>query len=173
MTLEPLLSAALAIQIHVATVIPAAVIGPILFLMRKGTPRHRLLGMVWMTLMFASALSSLFIHEIRLIGGFSPIHLLSLYVMFGTVQAVRAARSGNIAAHRKQVIGLYLGGIVGAGLFTLLPGRIMNALVFSTSALPFDADAFLNLAAMTAAILAGVTVLSMLALRARRPVPQR
>jgi uncharacterized membrane protein len=129
MNLSPLLDAPLAVQIHVATVLPAAVLGPIVFLRRKGTPLHRLLGRFWVGLMVVSALSSLFIHSINMFHGFSPIHLISVYVIFGAVFAVRSARAGQIAAHRRQVVGLYLGGIVGAGAFTLLPGRIMNAVL--------------------------------------------
>ena len=130
MTLEPLLQASLPIQIHVLTVVPAAVLGAWLLAGPKGTPRHRLLGRIWMGLMVASAVSSFFIHTLRLVGPFSPIHLLSVLVIVGAFQAIRAARRGDIAAHRRAVKGMYLGGIVGAGLFTVLPGRIMNAVLF-------------------------------------------
>jgi hypothetical protein len=71
------------------------------------------------------------IHEIKLVGDFSPIHLLSIYVLFGSRQAIVAARRHDIAAHRGHVAGMYLGGIVVAGLFTLLPGRLMHASLFS------------------------------------------
>lgn len=63
--------------------------------------------------------------------GISPIHLISIYVLFGSWAAIRDARAHRITAHKQQVLGLYLGGIVGAGAFTLLPGRIMNAVVFA------------------------------------------
>lgn len=130
---EPLLSAPFAVQVHVATVLPAAVLGALLLAGRKGTARHRLAGKIWLLLMLASAVSSFFVHELRMIGSFSVIHLLSAYVIFGCFLAYRHARAGRIAAHRRQMIGLYLGGIVGAGLFTLLPGRIMGR-IFLTSA---------------------------------------
>lgn len=131
MTLEPLLNASTAVQVHVATVTPAALIGAALFLMRKGTPVHRLLGRVWMALMAITSISTFFIHEIDLLYGFSPIHLLSIFVLFGIWQAIAAARRRDIRRHRSIVLGMYFGGIVVAGLFTLLPGRIMNAVVFS------------------------------------------
>lgn len=80
MNFEPLLNAPLAIQIHVAAVVPAAIIGLVIFLRRKGTKLHRVLGRVWIVLMIATAISSFFIHQINLVGGFSPIHLLSILV---------------------------------------------------------------------------------------------
>lgn len=131
MNLAPLLDAPLAIQIHVASVLPAAMIGPYLFWARKGAPLHRLLGKVWLGLMIAAAASSFFIHQINTFMGFSPIHLISVYVLVGAWLAYRSARRHRIKAHKRQVLGLYLGGIVGAGAFTLLPGRIMHAVVFT------------------------------------------
>lgn len=131
MNLTPLLDAGLPIQIHVATVVPAALIGPYLFLSRKGSPHHRLVGKVWLGLMVASALSSFFIHTINLFLGFSPIHLLSAYVLFGSWNAIRAARAHRIREHKLNVIGIYVGGIIIAGGFTLLPGRVMHEVFFT------------------------------------------
>ncbi|OCJ11246.1 hypothetical protein A6U86_22480 [Rhizobium sp. AC27/96] len=130
MTLDPLFDAPFAIQIHVAAVVPAALLGAYLLLRPKGTPRHRLLGKIWLCLMVITALSSFFIHQINLFYGFSPIHLLSVFVLFGCWGAIVNARRHNIAAHKRIVRGLYFGGIVGAGLFTFLPGRIMNKVAF-------------------------------------------
>jgi len=131
MTFEPLLHASIAIQIHVAAVVPAAVLGAYLLLQPKGTPRHRLLGKIWLCLMVITALSSFFIHQINMFYGFSPIHLLSAYVLFGCWGAIVNARKGNIEAHKGIVRGIYFVGIVGAGLFTFIPGRIMNKVAFS------------------------------------------
>jgi uncharacterized membrane protein len=129
--LAPLLDAPLAIQIHVAAVVPAALLGPYMFWARKGTPAHRLAGKIWLGLMVIAAVSSFFIHSINLFMGFSPIHLISAYVLAGAWLAYRNARLHRIAAHKRQVLGLYFGGIVGAGAFTLLPGRIMNKVAFT------------------------------------------
>lgn len=131
MNLAPLLDAPLAIQIHVAAVIPAAILGPYMFWARKGTPVHRLLGKVWLGLMVVTALSSFFIHTINLFLGLSPIHLLSAYVLYGSWKAVAAARAHRIRKHKLNVIGMYVGGIVVAGGFTLLPGRLMHAILFN------------------------------------------
>ena len=134
MTFEPLLDAPFAIQFHVATVLPAAVLGAFLLARPKGTPGHRLLGKIWLFLMVATSFSTFFIHGINIAGGFSPIHLLSLYVIVGSVAAIRAARRRDIAAHRAHVCGMYFGGIVVAGLFTLIPHRIMGAMIFDGGA---------------------------------------
>jgi uncharacterized membrane protein len=130
MNLEPLLTATPAIQFHVLTVVAAAFLGPYLFIASKGTPRHRMLGKVWLVLMVAAAMSSFFIHEIRFWGAFSPIHLISAWVIFSAYVAIAAARRHDIRKHRAAVSSLYIGGILGAGAFALSPGRIMNQMVF-------------------------------------------
>lgn len=167
MNLAPLLDAPLAIQIHVATVLPAALIGPYMFWARKGTPVHRLIGKVWLGLMLVAAISSFFIHQINMLAGFSPIHLLSAYVVVGCYLAYKSARERRITAHKRQVIGLYLGGIVGAGTFTLLPGRIMNKVVFSYPESWPDGGRLLAFVA----IMAGITLV--LLMGARMSAPRR
>ncbi len=130
MNFEPLLHAPLAIQIHVAAVLPAAIIGLVVFMRRKGTRLHMVLGRLWVMLMIVTAISSLFIHQINLVGGFSPIHILSILVLLGCARAVVAARAGQIDIHRRIIKSVYRGGILGAGFFAFLPGRIMNEVAF-------------------------------------------
>ena len=126
MTLDPILNAPLAVQIHVFTVVPAFVLGAFMFWSRKGTRVHKLLGRVWVALMAVTALASFFIHEIRMVGDFSPIHLLSLLALFSCGYIIWTARMRRFSAHRKAVLALYWGGIGLAGAFTIVPGRIMN-----------------------------------------------
>ncbi|KQU85909.1 MULTISPECIES: DUF2306 domain-containing protein [Ensifer] len=156
MTFSPLLHASFAVQLHVATVIPAAILGAFLLARPKGTRLHRLLGKIWLALMVVTAFSTFFIHEIKLVGGFSPIHLLSIYVLFGSWQTIAAARRHDIPAHRGHVAGMYLGGIVVAGLFTLLPGRLLHASLFSELSIWQSAV----MAALLAALLISAAVLS-------------
>ncbi len=134
MTLAPLLHAPLAVQIHVATVVPAALIGTWqIFVSRKGAPLHRAFGYVYLTLMSFTALSTLWVHQLMPHGpfyGFSPIHLLIPLTLFGVVGALRGAWTHNIAMHKRSMIFLYFGAILVAGGFTFLPGRIMHAVVF-------------------------------------------
>jgi uncharacterized membrane protein len=160
MTLEPLFNAPIAIQIHVLAVTPAALLGAYILIRQKGTPWHRLLGKIWLGLMVLAALSSFFIHRLDMFHGFSPIHLLSVYVLIGSWRAIVAARSHDIRTHKRIVTSLYLGGIIGAGLFTLLPGRIMNKVIFSDDALvPF---------VMVAAIIVFLVWLAIMKSRRRR-----
>ena len=132
MTLEPLLTASPAIQFHVATVVPAALIGGIPLLLRKGTSVHRMAGRLWIALMVLTALSTFFIHEINLVGGFSPIHILSMVVLVSAADVIRSARRRDFVRHQRVVKSLYFGAIGIAGLFTLLPGRIMHEVVFTS-----------------------------------------
>lgn len=133
MTLEPLLNASPAIQLHVLAVVPAAVIGGIMLLRRKGTPAHRIAGRVWVVLMLLAALSSFFIHTIRLWGPFSPIHLLSVLTLVGAFAVVWTARRRDFISHQRAVKSLYFGAIGIAGAFSFLPGRIMHEVVFGTA----------------------------------------
>jgi uncharacterized membrane protein len=131
MTLEPLLHASPAIQIHVLAVIPAALIGGYVLWARKGTATHRLLGRIWLCLMVITALSSFFIHSINLIGGFSPIHILSVVVLVAALEVVRSARRRNFVRHQRVVKSLYFGAVGIAGAFALLPGRITHETLFA------------------------------------------
>lgn len=134
MNLQPLLDASFAIQFHVLTVVPAAFLGAYVLLTRKGTPRHKLLGRIWMILMVLTAISTFFIHQIRVWGDFSPIHILSVVVITSCGMAIWHVRRGNIRAHKSALISAYIGGIFGAGIFTFWPGRLMNAIFLGGSA---------------------------------------
>ena len=76
------------------------------------------------------SISSFFIHEIKLWGNYSPIHLLSIWTIFSVGLAIYFVRVGNIKRHRQVMIALYGFALILTGLFTLLPGRAMNQLVF-------------------------------------------
>jgi len=134
MSLDPLLSAPLAIQLHATTALAAVVLGAVILFRRKGTVLHRWLGRVWALLMLVTATSALFINEIRLVGPFSPIHLFSLLTYAGLALGIWHIRRGNVAAHRLAMQSLYFAALGLAGAFTLLPGRRMNQLLFGPDA---------------------------------------
>lgn len=133
MNLQPFLDASFAVQFHVLTVIPAAFLGAYVLLTRKGTRRHKLLGRIWMILMVLTAVSTFFIHQIRVWGDFSPIHILSVVVITSCGMAIWHIRRGNVRAHKTALISAYIGGIFGAGIFTFWPGRMMNAIFLGGS----------------------------------------
>jgi len=132
-TLAPLLNASPAIQIHAFTAMAALAIGAVQLAAAKGTLPHRTVGWLWVTLMVVVAASSLFIHELRVWGPWSPIHLLSIYVLITLPLAVFAAHRHATERHRRAMVGLFVGGLVIAGLFTFYPGRIMHTVLFGYS----------------------------------------
>ncbi len=134
MTLSPLLHAPLAVQIHVATIVPAFLLGTWqIFFSRKGAPFHRALGYVYLALMTITSVAALFVHQLMprsSLFGWSPIHLFVPLTLFGVASALYGAWSHNIRAHRGAMIGVYVGGILIAGSLAFMPGRIMHAVVF-------------------------------------------
>lgn len=129
MTLQPLRDAGPIIQIHAGMALAAILLTITIFTVRRGTPLHKSLGRIWVATMALVALSSFWITNLRLIGPFSPIHLLSVYVLFQLVIAIRAARQGDIAKHRSTMKGMVFWGLVVAGSFTFFPGRTMYQVV--------------------------------------------
>ena len=130
MSLAPLLDAAPAIPLHAFAAMSAFVLGLVQFAAPKGTLPHRTIGWVWVLLMAAVAASSFWIHQIRLVGPWSPIHLLSIFTLLMLPLAVWRAHRHRVTDHRRAMIAIFSGALVVAGLFTLLPGRIMHAVVF-------------------------------------------
>jgi uncharacterized membrane protein len=88
-----------------------------------------MLGWTWVVAMGATAVSSLFIRAINP-GAFSLIHLLSGWTIVALPMAVYAARRHRVAAHRRAMTGMFVGGLILAGLFAFLPGRLMWAVFF-------------------------------------------
>jgi uncharacterized membrane protein len=130
MNLAPLLDAAPSIPMHAFGAMAAFVLGLVQFAAPKGTLPHKTVGWIWVTLMALVAVSSFWIHQLRLLGPFSPIHLLSIFVLVMLPLAVWKAHTHQVSAHRRAMIGMFLGALVIAGVFTLLPGRVMHTVVF-------------------------------------------
>ena len=130
MNLDAFANAPWIIQVHIVVALAAIALGAIQFARPKGTAPHRLLGRVWVAAMAVLAFSGFFIHEIRLWGAYSPIHLLSAATLALLVLAVWTARSGRIERHRRMMKGLYIYALLVTGAFTLWPGRLMHQIVF-------------------------------------------
>jgi uncharacterized membrane protein len=126
MNLAPIWDAPLAIKIHLATVAPAFVIGTwLIFFSTKGARWHRALGAVYLALMTVTAIATFFIRSINP-GHLTLIHLFIPLTFFGVFGALWNIRRGNIKGHRNAMLGLYVGGILLAGAFTLLPCRLLH-----------------------------------------------
>jgi uncharacterized membrane protein len=118
--------------LHLGTIFPAFLIGTFLLINRKGTPAHKLLGKAYMSLMLFTAIVTLFMSaELgpTIFHHFGFIHLFSLLVLYSVPAAYIAVKNGNIKRHRDNMIGLYVGGILIAGGFTLAPGRLIYSWV--------------------------------------------
>jgi uncharacterized membrane protein len=92
--------------------------------------RHRTVGFLWAGLMLFVAASGFWIHELRMFGPFSVIHLLSVLVLVSVPIAVWHAHKHQVDQHRRKMISLYFYALIIAGVFTLLPGRVMYDVVF-------------------------------------------
>jgi len=125
-----LLEAAPAIPFHALAALAAAGLGAVQLWRPKGGRMHRRLGYLWVALMAGVAISGLFIHELRMVGRFSPIHPLSLVTPASLWIAVSRARRRDIAGHRRVMILLFWLALVLTGLFTFWPGRVMHMALF-------------------------------------------
>ena len=130
MNLAPLLDAPPQIPLHAFAAMAAFGVGVIQFLAPKGTVPHRALGWLWVALMMVVAGSSFWIHQSRVWGLWSPIHLLSIFTLAIVPLGVWRAHRHDVRGHRLTMIFTFVGALVIAGLFTLVPGRIMHAVVF-------------------------------------------
>lgn len=114
----------LALTIHLITVIPAIPLGAYVILSRKGGRRHKILGKIWLSMMFVTATATIFIRNVN--GGqFSWIHLFTLLTFVAIPQSIISARQGKIEAHKKHLRNFFIGALVIAGLTAFAPGRTM------------------------------------------------
>jgi uncharacterized membrane protein len=129
-SLAPLLNASPAIQLHAFAAMAAVVLGSVQLAAPKGTLPHRTIGWAWVLLTLVVTVSAFFIHQLRTWGPWSPIHLLAIFTLAMLPLAVWRAHKHQVELHRRTMMGLFLGALVIAGLFTFAPGRIMHAVVF-------------------------------------------
>lgn len=105
-------------------------LGLVQFAAHKRTLPHLTVGWIWVVLMAVVAASSFCIHRIRMVGPFSPIHLLSIPTLVLLPLAVWRAHTHRVANHRRIMILLFTGLVI-AGLLTLVPGRLMHRVIFA------------------------------------------
>jgi uncharacterized membrane protein len=129
-TLAPLLDASPAIQFHAFAAMAAFALGVVQLAAPKGTLPHRTIGFIWVALMIVVSISAFFIHQIRLWGPWSPIHLLAIFTLIMLPIAVLFAHRHNVRGHQRAMLGLFAGALLIAGLFTFVPGRIMYHVAF-------------------------------------------
>jgi uncharacterized membrane protein len=130
MTLAPLLAASPAIQMHAFAALAAFAIGIVQLTVPKGTFAHRTVGWLWVVLMLAVSVSAFWIHSIRLWGPWSPIHLLAIFTLIMVPVGLLHALRDRVVPHKWTMMSVFFGGLMIAGIFTFVPGRIMHAVAF-------------------------------------------
>ena len=113
-----------ALATHLATVIPAIPLGAYVILARKGGAHHKILGRIWLSLMFVTAISTLFIRNFN-DGQFSWIHIFTLITFVAIPQAIVSARRGKITMHKIHLRNFFIGALIVAGITSFAPGRTM------------------------------------------------
>ena len=114
---------------HLATIVVALALTPAMLLRRRGDARHRALGYVWIAAMLLTAASTWFIRDAN-DGGFSWIHLLSVWTLIQVPLLWWRARTHNVAAHRSGVRGIVTGALLIAGFFTFPFDRMLGHWLF-------------------------------------------
>jgi len=114
---------------HMSAAFLAIGVGALAFAARKGSAVHRAAGRGWVLLMLVTAVSSFWI---RTTGHFSAIHILSVAVPVLLGLGVYYAATGRVRRHRRMMVAIYAGGLGVAGLFTLLPGRLLGHLLWTS-----------------------------------------
>lgn len=118
------------VWLHLLTIGIALTLTPVMLLRPRGDRRHRQLGYVWVTAMGLTALISFAIRDANN-GGFSIIHILSLWTLIQVPLIVWRARQHKVAQHRSAVRGMVFGALLIAGFFTFPFDRMLGHWLFS------------------------------------------
>ena len=126
----------LLIVTHTAFALAAVPVGVYIFLNKKGTARHKLAGRFWVALLTIVSMSAMPIQSINS-GHYSLIHLFIPFTIGSLMYSIWSIRRFKVTclqkyryAHMYSMIGVYVGALLIAGAFTLLPGRFLNGIVF-------------------------------------------
>lgn len=120
------------VQVHLVSMMLVMALTVPMLTRPKGTRSHGRLGWIWAGLMLANALATLCFNagSSRVGGVFagdvSPIHAISLFVIFSVPAAIIKARRHDRAGHEGNIRGLVIGSLLVAGLFTLPFGRTLG-----------------------------------------------
>jgi sterol desaturase/sphingolipid hydroxylase (fatty acid hydroxylase superfamily) len=167
MTLAPLLAAPFVIQLHVAAAVLALALCLVQVTAPKGTVPHRLLGWITVVLIATVALSSFFIHTLRMWGQWSVFHILAIVTLVALPLAVWRAHRHQIEAHRRGMIAIVVFALVLPALVALWPDRIMHLVLFGGRGDAMGAI-YLILLYSTPAVIALATIEALVLWRVRR-----
>jgi uncharacterized membrane protein len=114
---------------HLATMMVALALTPVMLLRPRGDKGHRQLGWIWVTAMILTAFISLLIENPHL-NRFSYIHILSVFVLVQVPFTVHAARKHNVKRHRTGIRAMVTGALLIAGFFTFPFNRLLGQWLF-------------------------------------------
>ena len=124
------------IYAHATLALLAVPLGLYILLTKKGTKLHRILGRIWVTFLITVSLTAIFIQAINP-GQYSLIHLLipwtigSLIYSIWNIKKFEKTRIERYKfAHMYSMIGIYVGALLIAGAFTMMPGRFFHEILF-------------------------------------------
>lgn len=117
------------VWLHIATILIALALTPVMLLRRRGDRLHRRLGWIWCAALGGTALISFWVRTINP-GTLSWIHILSAWTLIQVPLIVWSARTHNVKRHRTSVRGMVLGALLIAGIFTFPFGRLMGQWLF-------------------------------------------
>jgi len=118
-----------AVIIHTICAFLALGLGITMFVRKKGTFSHKMIGRVFVLFMLITAISALWITGLN--GKYwSWIHLFVPLSFYAIWELFYYLRKGNIVKHQKAVKGLFFGALLIPGILSFLPGRLMWHVVF-------------------------------------------
>jgi len=124
-----LLAVPLSVQLHVEGAMAGLVIGVVIFLLPKGTGFHRMLGWSWVASMIVVAATSIaMIADFNT--GINVLHVFTALTVVALWGGLTGIRRGDVRRHAGSMVGLYIGGLIIAGAFAFIPGRLMWQIVF-------------------------------------------
>jgi uncharacterized membrane protein len=125
------------IYIHAFFALIAVPVGLYILLTKKGTQKHKLTGRIWTLFLLIVSFTALFIQAINP-GEYSLIHLLIPWTIGSLIYSIWSIRKFQKTklqkykkAHMYSMIGVYVGALLVAGVFTLMPGRLFYEILFS------------------------------------------
>ena len=124
------------IYFHSIFALIAVPLGLYILMKKKGTTQHRLLGLIWVIFLVIVSISAIFIQAINpghysLIHFFIPLTLGSLVYSIWNISKFKKTRIQKYKlAHMYSMISVYVGALIIAGAFTLMPGRFFYDILF-------------------------------------------
>lgn len=126
---SPILRAPISLQLHVVSALMALAVGVLIFTLRKGTGVHRFLGWTWVgSMVIVAATSVAMIVDFQ--NGVNVLHIFTAITVVSLWTGLTGIRRGDIRQHAASMTGLYVGGLIIAGLFAFIPGRTMWSVFF-------------------------------------------